>query len=99
MKMYWKICWLYVSPLILTVLVLWSFASSKPLTYENGESYPDGIQVLGWLLPIFSLLFLPLLLTRQILRRKAKGKPLGMALLQTTPKWMPAKTGVSGVTA
>ena len=99
MVWYWKICWSYATPAILTVLILWNFAGSKLMTYDNGIPYPDGIQALAWLLPLFSLVFLPLLCVRQVLRRKAKGKPLGVALFRPTPKWIPAKTGTSGVTA
>ena len=99
MTHYWRICWSWVTPAILTVLIIWSFVDYVPLTYESGANYPDGIQVLGWLLPLSSLLFMPLLLVRQVNRRKAKGKPLGKALLQHTPKWVPAKTSTSGVTA
>ncbi len=92
-KWYWKICWLVVTPLVLAVLVILKFvsvASGKGVDYA-GYVFPPAVQGLGWLIGLSSVIFLPLLAVRQILKRKRSGKALGWALFKPTAKWLPAK--------
>ena len=88
-KGYWKACWLVVTPAILAVLVVWKLVSVQGTDY-NGVPFPDSIQALGWLIGVSTIVFLPILAVRQVLKRKKSGKALGMALLRPTPKWLPA---------
>lgn len=38
--LYWRLCWGIISPAILITVLLYTFASYKPLTYQ-GKMYPD----------------------------------------------------------
>ncbi len=91
-KYYWKACWLVITPVILFVLVVWKFFSVGKVYYDDKKNpFPDEIQALGWLIGASSVIFLPILAVRQVLKRKRSGKPLGWALFKPTPKWLPAK--------
>ncbi len=89
-KWYWKGCWLVVTPKILIVLVVWKFVTVEKVGRKD-EPFPDSIQALGWLIGVSTVVFLPILTIRQVLKRKRSGKPLGAALWKPTPKWLPAK--------
>ncbi len=91
-KWYWKICWLFITPLILGVLVVWKFVETADVSYGD-KVFPPCIQGLGWLISTSSVVLLPLLGLRQVIKREREGKPLGKALFRPTPKWMPAVPG------
>ena len=88
-KWYWVLCWQAITPLILITLVVKQFENGIHVKYEE-YVFPDSIQSLGWLISLSSVVMLPLLAVRQIVRRYRKGKKLGFALYKVTPKWMPA---------
>ncbi|XP_033631856.1 sodium- and chloride-dependent glycine transporter 2-like [Asterias rubens] len=56
LNLYWKISWWIVTPITLVALVISSIVAYTPLTYGNGDPYPDWALALGWLLTITSLL-------------------------------------------
>ena len=88
-EIYWTACWVFITPIILITLIIWNFVDYPEVSYA-GYTFPPGVQGLGVLIALSSVIMLPLLLVRQLLRRRAKGKPLGRALLEPTPKWKPA---------
>ena len=88
-KWYWVFCWKAITPLILIVLVVMQFKNGISVSYEKYK-FPDAVNGLGWLISLSSVLMLPLLAARQIIRRHRKGKKLGFALFKQTPKWLPA---------
>ena len=88
-KWYWKACWCFITPVILLVLVVVTFAKHDLLKTGN-YVWPDGIQALGILLPLSSAILIPLTLIYQIWRRSRLGKPLGMAMLRRTDNWKSA---------
>ena len=88
-KWYWVLCWQAITPLILITLVVKQFENGINVSYEEYK-FPDSVQALGWLISLSSVVMLPLLAVRQIVRRHKKGKELGWALFKVTPKWMPA---------
>ncbi|XP_030066588.1 sodium- and chloride-dependent neutral and basic amino acid transporter B(0+)-like [Microcaecilia unicolor] len=58
--LWWRMCWLYVSPAVLTIILFWSFATFSAPTYGPIQ-YPTWSIVLGWLMTIFCIIWLPLL--------------------------------------
>lgn len=37
---YWRICWGIITPLLMLVILLYTFITYKPITYK-GQDYPD----------------------------------------------------------
>lgn len=54
----WRICWQYISPLILVFMFCTVFVYNSDITY-NGVSYPTWAVALGWLSSLASLLVIP----------------------------------------
>lgn len=54
----WRLCWQYVSPLILIFMFCTVFVYNSDITY-NGVSYPAWAIALGWLSSLMSLLVIP----------------------------------------
>lgn len=55
---YWKICWKYVSPLIILLILLFNIVQYKPPSY-GGVPYPMWAQALGWGIALIPVLIVP----------------------------------------
>ena len=92
-RMYWKICWQFITPLVLIIITIVSFAQTKPQFSEVYRHYewPNNIQALCWLMPLSTVLFIPIVGIYQIFRLKSINKPLTMeTLIRKTPSWKPS---------
>ncbi|XP_037954738.1 sodium-dependent nutrient amino acid transporter 1 [Teleopsis dalmanni] len=56
---YWRICWAFLTPVLMAFIFIYSMVTIKPLTY-SGEEYPTAGNVAGWLLFIIGLSQFPL---------------------------------------
>eukprot|EP00062_Callorhinchus_milii_P003799 gi/632941470/ref/XP_007885882.1/ PREDICTED: sodium- and chloride-dependent glycine transporter 2 [Callorhinchus milii] len=57
---FWRVCWAFVTPTILTFILCFSFYQWEPLTYENYR-YPTWSMVLGWLMLACSVIWIPIM--------------------------------------
>ncbi|CAK8698152.1 unnamed protein product [Clavelina lepadiformis] len=57
---YWRACWFFISPLLLTAILIWSLVTFTGKTYDDGTTYPVFANVLGWLMIAFAIAFIPL---------------------------------------
>ena len=101
MKWYWMACWSVVTPFLLISLVVitlikWTKLSSLDYKTVSGEevpyTWPNSIQVLGWLIPCASVAFLPVLGIRKIVQHYKETGRLTMYLLRPTDKWKSVET-------
>ncbi|CAK9296308.1 unnamed protein product [Gordionus sp. m RMFG-2023] len=56
---WWKLCWRYISPTSLLILLLYDWASSSGLTYGESYVFPPLAIGLGWCMAIFTVSFIP----------------------------------------
>ncbi|KAM6932138.1 sodium- and chloride-dependent GABA transporter 2-like [Lycodopsis pacificus] len=56
---FFKICWLYLTPLVLLVSFTCSLVGYRPLTFNRWYVYPAWAYVLGWVLTLSSILLVP----------------------------------------
>ncbi|CAB1348153.1 unnamed protein product [Coregonus sp. 'balchen'] len=54
-----KLCWLYMTPLVSLVSFICSLVEYQPLTFNRWYVYPGWVYVLGWLLALSSILLVP----------------------------------------
>lgn len=54
-----KLCWLYITPLVTLGSFIFSVVDYKPLTFNRWYVYPDWAYVLGWLLALSSVVLIP----------------------------------------
>ena len=96
--LYWKICWKFITPAIITIVVILTFKEHKKLEtplYKEADQdqdvvyvWPESIQALGLLMPISTLLIVPAIALYQVLRRKANGKKVsGKTMFTRTNNW------------
>ncbi|XP_063800228.1 sodium- and chloride-dependent glycine transporter 2 [Pseudophryne corroboree] len=57
---FWKICWAFVTPTILTFILCFSFWQWEPMTYGTYH-YPTWSMVLGWLMLACSVIWIPIM--------------------------------------
>ncbi|XP_053722264.1 sodium- and chloride-dependent glycine transporter 2 [Synchiropus splendidus] len=57
---FWRICWAFVTPTILTGILILSLYQWKVMTYEN-YTYPTWSMVMGWLMVICSVIWIPIM--------------------------------------
>ena len=91
MEIYWKVCWCFISPALMAVLLIVKFVKLEPYK-SNDYIYPPNIQALGWLISLSSVMCLPLVGAYKVYTRVKKGKKLGMALLRPTKRWGPPES-------
>jgi len=57
-NMYYRMCWKYISPLIIGVIFIWFCVDWTGISYA-GYQYPAWAEFLGWMLCIVSILCVP----------------------------------------
>ncbi|XP_016981709.1 sodium-dependent nutrient amino acid transporter 1 isoform X1 [Drosophila rhopaloa] len=65
--LYWRLCWSIFTPLIMTVILIYFYATYEPLTYNN-IVYPNWAYSIGWLITAFGILQLPIWMIVAIIR-------------------------------
>ncbi|ESN90320.1 hypothetical protein HELRODRAFT_71249, partial [Helobdella robusta] len=58
-SLWWKICWCYITPLIMLALLIYSCVQMKPPTYGS-YVYPSWSVALGWIVSMFSIVPIPI---------------------------------------
>ncbi|XP_037818800.1 sodium-dependent nutrient amino acid transporter 1-like [Lucilia sericata] len=58
-SMYWRICWSFLTPVMMTIIFIYSVITIEPLTYK-GIDYPDSANAAGWIIFIIGILQFPL---------------------------------------
>ncbi len=98
-KYFWIVCWVCITPTALCILLLWNFyCINNPelckLDKENNLSPTElpAIAVLGHLLTVTPLIFLPIFACKEICHMTARGDDLA-ALIHHTQEWIPNRTG------
>lgn len=66
---YWRICWIFLAPLTMTIVFIYSTITMKPLTYA-GLSYPTEYMIAGWGIFLFAMLQLPIWFIWHVVRSK-----------------------------
>lgn len=56
---FFKICWLYLTPLVSLGSFICSLVEYQPLTFNRWYVYPSWAYVLGWVLALSSILLVP----------------------------------------
>jgi len=85
-SIFWKVCWAFVAPVLLTAIFAFSMYEYKPPTYGDYH-YPDWAVYAGWGLAGVSLVQIPLWALFTMLYWLCKWKP-GQAF-RPLPSWGP----------
>uniref|UniRef100_A0A6Q2XNP6 Transporter n=1 Tax=Esox lucius TaxID=8010 RepID=A0A6Q2XNP6_ESOLU len=85
---FWRICWAFVTPTILTGILGLSLYQWKVMTYED-YTYPPWSMVMGWLMVVCSVIWIPIMFA--IKMHLAPGSIMERLKLVCTPQpdWGP----------
>uniref|UniRef100_A0A8D0H622 Transporter n=1 Tax=Sphenodon punctatus TaxID=8508 RepID=A0A8D0H622_SPHPU len=85
---FWRVCWAFVTPTILTFILCFSFYQWEPMTYGTYH-YPGWSMVLGWLMLACSVIWIPIMFV--IKMHLAPGKFIERLKLVCSPQpdWGP----------
>ncbi|XP_038630787.1 sodium- and chloride-dependent neutral and basic amino acid transporter B(0+)-like [Scyliorhinus canicula] len=87
--LWWRACWMFISPCLLTAVLVWSLATFTSPTYGSVE-YPVWATVLGWCMIIFCIMWIPIVAIVRIVQ--AEGATLCQkisAACASAPDWGP----------
>lgn len=65
--LFWRTCWYFVSPVLLTVILVWSLVTYEAATY-GGVTYPKWAIILGFLMVVFCLIWIPIIAVVKIIQ-------------------------------
>ncbi|CAL8069862.1 unnamed protein product [Orchesella dallaii] len=58
--LYWRICWKFVSPALIAIIIVLDLCTAEELTYE-GYRYPDWAQTFGYIFTFIPITFVPII--------------------------------------
>ncbi|XP_038630786.1 sodium- and chloride-dependent neutral and basic amino acid transporter B(0+)-like isoform X2 [Scyliorhinus canicula] len=67
--LWWRVCWVVVSPCLLVVILIWSLATLAPPTYGSVE-YPAWATALGWCMISFSIVWILIVAIGRVVQAK-----------------------------
>ncbi|XP_056393937.1 sodium- and chloride-dependent neutral and basic amino acid transporter B(0+)-like isoform X2 [Hyla sarda] len=67
--LFWRACWMFISPALLLAILLWSLITFEAPTYGSIK-YPTWGTALGWCMIIFCLIWIPIVAIVKIIRAK-----------------------------
>ncbi|XP_053669860.1 sodium-dependent nutrient amino acid transporter 1-like isoform X2 [Anopheles nili] len=88
-NIYWRICWRWITPLLMFVILIYNLVTLEPLMYKQ-YVYPTIAYDIGWCIFAFGLLQLPIWGIYAVY--KQDGKTLNEKIrnaLKPTPAWGP----------
>ena len=85
----WALAWKFVTPVILVSISVLSWVNHVPMKYDNYE-FPAVVETFGWiieLLPIFIVLFYPIITLYKSWSEGFRGQELYDELFKPTEVW------------
>ncbi|KAL0994404.1 hypothetical protein UPYG_G00121790 [Umbra pygmaea] len=58
-NIFFRVCWMFVAPLLITVILVFTIIQFKPARYEE-YVYPPWAQGIGWVIAMASIIWIPL---------------------------------------
>lgn len=58
--LFWRICWMFISPVVLMVIFVYSLYQHTPISVQNPKEYPEWSDGIGWCLALVSMIQIPI---------------------------------------
>lgn len=85
---YWRICWLLLSPITMSIVFIYSTITMKPLTY-SGLDFPTEYVVGGWCIFLVAMIQIPLWSFYHLNRNPDVRKQSVRRWFNETQRWGP----------
>ncbi|GIY38113.1 sodium- and chloride-dependent glycine transporter 2 [Caerostris darwini] len=83
--LYWRLCWKYISPLVLWFVLIYSLCTTSVIQYDK-KDYPLWADRVGWILVMVSVLQVPIWIVIQLIKYRKNLR----AVLRPHPDWGPS---------
>ncbi|XP_068105669.1 sodium- and chloride-dependent neutral and basic amino acid transporter B(0+)-like [Hyperolius riggenbachi] len=83
--LWWRACWYFISPLLLSAILLWSLITFESPSYGSVK-YPEWGTALGWCMIIFCLIWIPIVAVIKVIKAKGNIKKV----CRPADNWGPA---------
>ncbi|XP_071981519.1 sodium- and chloride-dependent neutral and basic amino acid transporter B(0+)-like [Engystomops pustulosus] len=87
--LWWRACWYFVSPVLLAVILVWSLVTFEA-PEKDGVAYPKWAVVLGFLMIVFCLIWIPIVAGVKIIQAKGNIFQRIASCCRPTETWGPA---------
>ncbi|KAM8953605.1 sodium- and chloride-dependent neutral and basic amino acid transporter B(0+)-like isoform 2-T2 [Pelodytes ibericus] len=87
--LWWRICWFFVTPLLLTAILIWSLVTFESPKHGNIEYPPWGIAI-GWCMIIFCIIWIPILACVKMFQSQGSLWQRFLKICSPSPEWGPA---------
>ncbi|XP_075690509.1 sodium- and chloride-dependent neutral and basic amino acid transporter B(0+)-like [Rhinoderma darwinii] len=87
--LWWRICWYFVSPGLLAVILIWSLVTFEAPEY-NGVVYPNWGVIMGFLMVAFCLIWIPIIAGVKIIQARGNIFQRIASCCRPTQNWGPA---------
>ncbi|XP_068171913.1 sodium- and chloride-dependent neutral and basic amino acid transporter B(0+)-like [Antennarius striatus] len=87
-RLWCRVCWYFVSPSIVLVILVWSLLTFAPPTYGNIQ-YPTWGTILGWCMIAFVTIWIPVVAVYKLLRANGSLWMRLKLLCSPTDEWHP----------
>lgn len=67
--LYWKICWFVITPVLMIIILFYTFVTYVPPTY-NGINFPDYAYGIGWFIFAIGIIQIIGFIVREVVRQK-----------------------------
>ncbi|XP_070702268.1 sodium- and chloride-dependent neutral and basic amino acid transporter B(0+)-like [Pempheris klunzingeri] len=84
----WRVCWFFISPCIILVVLLWSLVTFVPPSYGKVQ-YPVWGLALGWCMVAFVLLWIPVVAVYKLMRAEGSCWMRLRSLCCPSEEWHP----------
>ncbi|XP_051877854.1 sodium- and chloride-dependent neutral and basic amino acid transporter B(0+)-like [Pristis pectinata] len=87
--LWWRVCWLFISPCLLAAIIIWSLATIAPPIHGTVE-YPVWATVLVWCMVTFCAMWIPIVAIVRVVQAEASSLWLKLsAACASAPDWGP----------
>ncbi|XP_072361164.1 sodium- and chloride-dependent neutral and basic amino acid transporter B(0+)-like [Scyliorhinus torazame] len=87
--LWWRVCWIFISPCLLIAILIWSLITFAAPTYGSVE-YPVWASALGWCMVIFVITWIPIVaIVRVVQTEGANLRQKISAACTSAPDWGP----------
>lgn len=67
---FWRTCWGYVTPIIMTLIAIYALWNYETPTYGKDQEYPLRYHVLGYFIAGLGLIWVPVVMIVRIMKQK-----------------------------
>ncbi|XP_077137624.1 sodium- and chloride-dependent neutral and basic amino acid transporter B(0+)-like [Ranitomeya variabilis] len=86
--LWWRICWYFVSPVLLAVILVWSLVTYEAAAY-GGVKYPKWAIILGFLMVVFCLIWIPIIAVVKVIQAPGNIFQRIVKCCRPTENWGP----------